>query len=30
MADAETDAYYGDDDLSGDELDISFLDEDEK
>jgi hypothetical protein len=26
---AEADAYYGDDDLNNDELDVSFLDEEE-
>jgi hypothetical protein len=30
MADADTDAYYGDDNLGSDELDLSFLDEEEK
>lgn len=30
MADAETDAYYADDVASDDELDLSFLDDDEK
>lgn len=25
----EPDAYYGDDDMGGDELDLSFLDQDE-
>lgn len=29
MATADTDAYYGDDDTSNEELDLSFLDEDE-
>jgi hypothetical protein len=26
----EPDGYYGDDDMSSEELDLSFLDEDEK
>ena len=30
MAEAEVDAYYGDDDMGSEELDLSFLDEDEK
>ncbi len=30
MAEAETDAYYADDAASDDELDLSFLDDDEK
>lgn len=29
MADTETDGYYGDEDLGADELDLSFLDENE-
>ena len=27
--DAQADGYYGDDDMGADELDLSFLDEDE-
>ena len=27
--DAQADGYYGDDDMSSEELDLSFLDEDE-
>jgi hypothetical protein len=27
--DVQADGYYGDDDMSSDELDLSFLDEDE-
>lgn len=29
MADPEADSYYGDDTLGNDELDLSFLDEEE-
>lgn len=30
MADAETDAYYADEAATDEELDLSFLDDDEK
>lgn len=30
MTQADPDAYYGDDDMGDEELDLSFLDEDEE
>lgn len=30
MTQADPDAYYGDDEMSDEELDLSFLDEDEE
>lgn len=30
MADTDVDAYYGENEASSDEVDLSFLDEDEK